>query len=70
MWNSIRLKVCEEDQHAKLSKALHISSATFRVAPHLLKAPAALSDTNVRRRPVDQENHTGNQKKGQISLGD
>ena len=53
-----------------LSKALHISSATFRVAPHLLKAPAALSDKNVRRRPVDQENHTGNQKKGQISLGD
>ena len=55
-----------------LSKALDISSATARVAPYLLKALAILSDTTVRRSAVDREdlNHTGNQKKGHIPLGD
>ena len=49
-----------------------LSSATARVAPDLLKALAILSDATVRRSTVGQENqnHTGNQKKGHISLGD
>ena len=34
---------------------LDISSATARVAPHLLKALAILSDTTVRRSAVDRE---------------
>ena len=38
-----------------MSKALDISSATTRVAPDLLKALTILSDTTVRRSPVDQE---------------
>ena len=39
-----------------LSKVLDISSATAQVvAPDLLKAPAILSDTTVRRSAVDQE---------------
>ena len=38
-----------------LSKVLDISSATVRVAPVLLKAPAVLSDTTVRRSAVDLE---------------
>ena len=38
-----------------LSKALDVSSATAQVAPHLLKALAILSDTTVRRSPVDRE---------------
>ena len=38
-----------------LSKALDISSATARVAPGLLKAPALLKDTIVRRSAVDWE---------------
>ena len=38
-----------------LSKALYISSATARVAPDLLKAPAVLSDTTIRRSAVGQE---------------
>ena len=38
-----------------LSKALDISSATARVAPDLLKAPAILSETTVRRSAVDWE---------------
>ena len=33
----------------------NISTATARVAPDLLKAPAILSDTTVRRSAVDQE---------------
>ena len=55
-----------------LSKALDISSATARVAWDLLKVPAILSDTTVRKSAVDREdqNHTGNQKKGHISLCD
>ena len=55
-----------------LSTALDISSATARVAPYLLKALAILSDTTVRRSAVDQEDleHTGNQKKDHISIGD
>ena len=36
-------------------KALDISSATARVAPDLLKALPILSDKNVRRSAVDQE---------------
>ena len=36
-------------------KALNISSATARVAPNLLKAPAILSDTTVRKSAVDRE---------------
>ena len=39
-----------------LSKALHISSVTARVASDLLKAIAILSDTTVRRSAVDREN--------------
>ena len=38
-----------------LSKALDISSATVRVAPDLLKAPAILSDMTMRRSAVDRE---------------
>ena len=55
-----------------LSKALAISGTTARVAPDLLKALAILSSTTVRRSEFDQKtyNHTGNQKKGHISLGD
>ena len=51
---------------------MDISSATAQVAPDLLKALAILSDTTVRRSAVDREdvNHTENQKKGHISLGD
>ena len=51
---------------------MDISSATVRVAPDLLKALAILSDTTVRRSAVDQEDleHTGNQKKDHISIGD
>ena len=55
-----------------LSKALDILSATARVTPGLLKALAILLDTNVRITAVDREdlNHTGNQKKGRISVDD
>ena len=55
-----------------MSKALDISSATARVAPYPLKALAILSDTTVRRSAADREDlsHTGNQKKGHVSLGD
>ena len=51
---------------------MDILKATARVAPDLLKAAAILSGTYVRRFAVDQEdlNHTGNLKKGHISLGD
>ena len=38
-----------------LSKSLDISRATAQIAPDLLKAPAILSDTTVRRSAVDQE---------------
>ena len=38
-----------------LSKALHISSATTRLAPDLLKAYTILSDIIVRRYAVDRE---------------
>ena len=38
-----------------LPKALNISSAIARVAPHLLKALAMLSDITARRSAVDQE---------------
>ena len=38
-----------------LSKGLDILSATARVAPDLLKAPAILSDTTVSRSAVDRE---------------
>ena len=34
---------------------MNISSATARVAPDLLKAPAMLSDITARRFSVDQE---------------
>ena len=55
-----------------LSNLLDISSVTARVAPDLLRALAILPDTTVRRSAVDWEdvNHTGNQKKGHISLCD
>ena len=55
-----------------LPKALDVSSTTAWVAPDLLKALANLSDATVRRSAVDREdqNHTGNQEKDQISLGD
>ena len=54
------------------AEALDIRSATAQVAPDLLKALAILSDATARRYAADQEdqNNTGNQKKGQISLGD
>ena len=45
-----RRSVCQT-----LLKVLDISIATARVAPALLKALAILSDTTVRRSPVDQE---------------
>ena len=50
----------------------YISSATAWVAPDLLKAPAILSDTTVRRSAVDQEDLKPYWKseKGHISLGD
>ena len=50
-----------------LLKALNVSSATAQVDPDLLKALTILSDTTVRRSAV---HHTGNQKKGHISLQD
>ena len=50
-WNSITAwTACQT-----LSKALDISSATAPVPPDLLKAPAILSDANVGRSVVDQE---------------
>ena len=45
-----------------LSKALDISSATAQVALDLLKALAILSDTTVRRSPVDGEDLKPNWK--------
>ena len=56
-WNSIRLKFVKKTSksYKTLSKALDISSATARVAPDLLKSPAILSDTTVRRSAVDLE---------------
>ena len=53
-------------------KTLHISSATAREAPDLLKALAVLLDATVRISAVDQEdlNHTENLKKDHISVGD
>ena len=50
---------------------MDISSAIAQVAPDLLKALTILPDTTVRRTAVDQEyqNHTGNWKKDNISLG-
>ena len=53
-----------------MSKALGISSAAAQAAPDLLKALAILSGTIVRRSAVDRENHTKNQKKDHISLGE
>ena len=56
-----------------LSKALDVSSATAQVAPDMLKASAILSDTQLSedlqliRKTL---NHTGNQIKDHISLGD
>ena len=47
--------ICEEDQHAKLSKALDITCAAALVAPDLLKTLAILSDTTARRSAVDRE---------------
>ena len=46
--------------------------STARVAPDLLKALAILSDTTVRRSPVDREDLKPywDQKKGHISVGD
>ena len=38
-----------------MSKALDISNATAQVAPDLLKAPAILSDTTVRKSAVALE---------------
>ena len=54
-WNSIDLSLWSRAACLTLSKALDISSATAQVAPQLLKAPAILSDTTVRRSAVDQE---------------
>ena len=64
------LKVCEENQHAK-PKPLDILSATAWVTPDLLKAPAILSDTTVRRSAVDPEDLKPYWKseKGHISPG-
>ena len=47
------------------------SSATAYVGPKLLKFPAVLSDTVVRRFAIDREDldHAGNQKSDHISLG-
>ena len=49
---------------------MDISSATVRVALDLLKVLAILSNIAVRRSAVDREDHTGNQKKDHITLGD
>ena len=54
-WNSIDLSLWSRAACLTLSKALDISSATAQVDPQLLKAPAILSDTTVRRSAVDQE---------------
>ena len=55
-----------------LSKALDTSSATTWVAPDLLKVPAILLDTTVRRSAVDGEDLKPyqKQKKDHISPGD
>ena len=45
-----------------LSKALDISSATARVSPYLLKAPAILFNTTVRRSAVDRKDLKPNWK--------
>ena len=50
-----------------LSKAFNVSSASARVAQDLLKGPAIVLGTTVRRSEADQEDHSGNQKKGLIS---
>ena len=50
-----------------LSKASDLSSSTAQVTSDMLKAPAILSDTTVRRSAVDQIDHIGNQKKGTFS---
>ena len=47
----------------------HEAVCYWRIAPVLLKVQTILSDTTVRRSAVDREDHTGNQKKGHISLG-
>ena len=54
-----------------MKKTSMANPITVPVAPDLLKALAVLSDSTVGRSAVDQEdqNHTGNQKKGHISLG-
>ena len=53
-------------------KALYISNATARVATDLLKAPAILSDTTVRKSAVDREylKPYWKSEKGYIFLGD
>ena len=57
-----------------MSKTLIISSATAFIAPELFKVLAILPDHMrlLTRSEVDREdlNHTKNQKKGHISLGD
>ena len=59
-----------------LPEVSDISNAVPRVALDLLKTLAILSDATARRSTVDQEdwnsedNHTGNQQKDNISLGD
>ena len=55
-----------------LAKSLGYIKCYSQVSPDLLKALAILSDATVRRSAVDWEdpNHTGNQKKGHVSLGD
>ena len=47
-----KTSVYEEEQHAKPCQT---PSATARAGPDLLKSPAILSDTTVRRYEVDRE---------------
>ena len=53
--NSIRLKSVKKTSILTLSKALYISSDTARLALDLLKVPAILSGSTVRRSAVDRE---------------
>ena len=53
--NSINLSLLRRSACQTLSKALDISSASVRAAPDLLKVPAILPDTTVRRYTADRE---------------
>ena len=71
-WNSIRRKFAKKTSMPNPVENLDISRATIRVAPDLLKALSILSDTTVRRSPVDTEDLKPYWKseKSHISLSD